>query len=259
MSNKVIAFAGADRRTGATTLAYSFFRRIARNNPNKQAVYLDLSEDSGIAEYLGSEYTNDIDDLMVLATSNRLQCSDIKACAVELDRNSWYVPGTTLSYEHSIAKRCDDVSKIIERASEVFDYTILEVGTSICDEVGEKLKDMNIPIVIVLEQEFRLLEKVVELVDSLSEDNRIIAINKFRDGVQFKSKDVDKRFKSRAIIEVGLDDGLTNNILVGKFRDEVEKNEQLNRANDVLMETLGIENNQEERGFFSRFIGGRKK
>ena len=259
MSNKLVIFGGSDRRTGTSTLAYSLFRRLAANEPDKSTLYIDLSEDSGIAGYLGVKYSTDIDDLVVLASSNRLESSDIKECSIEVAKNAWFLPGTSLSYRHSIAEKSRDVGDIIDKALEVFDFTVVEVGTGIKENIGEQLKSIGVPLVIVTEQDYKLLAKTKEVFEGVDENNRLIIINKFRDDIHFTTKDMTKEIPNKAILEMGFNTALVNNTLVGKFKEEVIKNNTLDTLNKNLMQAMGIEDKKERRGLFGRLWGGRKK
>ncbi|WP_321313962.1 hypothetical protein [Halarcobacter sp.] len=190
--NKIIAVSGISGGTGATTISMNAADIIARNNPSKNVLFIDLATTKAISNLFLSQ--NPIPNYSIIDLVN-MNDFDIKknmeVGLVKIRENFYGINGIQKHIDRDILEKEIFIEKMLDyilKASEHFNYIIIDAGISdatslkstIYDLVNEiwVLTEMTLPHVSKLKTFYSLMKRaglkdkvnfIVNRVNSLNE------------------------------------------------------------------------------------------
>lgn len=190
--NKIIAISGIAGGIGATTIAMNTADILARNNPSKNILYVDLSVTKAISNLFLSQNpipSHTIIDLVNFGDFNIQKNLDMGL--VKVRENFYSINGIQKHIDKDLIEKDNFIEKLLEyllKASENFNYIVIDTGTAdasalkstIFDLVNEiwVLTEMTLPHVSKLKTFYSLMKRaglkdkvtfIVNRVNSLNE------------------------------------------------------------------------------------------
>ncbi|WP_072679779.1 AAA family ATPase [Arcobacter sp. LA11] len=192
LDNKIIAVSGVSGGIGATTISMNTADIIARKNPSKNVLYVDLSTTKAISNLFLSQnpvpnYT--IIDLVNMSDFNIQK--NLEVGLVKIRENFYSINGIQKHIDKDLVEKDNFIEKLLDyllKASENFNYIIIDTGeadassmkSTIYDLVNEIwiLTEMTLPHVSKLKTFYSLMKRaglkdkvsfIVNRVNSLNE------------------------------------------------------------------------------------------
>ncbi|WP_320035943.1 AAA family ATPase [Halarcobacter sp.] len=190
--NKIIAVSGVSGGIGATTISMNTADIIARNNPSKNVLYIDLSTTKAISNLFLSQNPIPNHSIIDLVNMNDFNIKkNLELGLVKIRENFYSINGIQKHIDRDILEKEIFIEKMLDyilKASEHFNYIIIDTGisdasslkSSIYDLVNEIwiLTEMTLPHVSKLKTFYSLMKRaglkdkvnfIVNRVNSLNE------------------------------------------------------------------------------------------
>ncbi|PLY04802.1 MAG: hypothetical protein C0625_15600 [Arcobacter sp.] len=190
--NKIIAVTGVSGGIGATTVSMNAADLIARNNPNKNVLYVDLSTTKAISNLFLSQ--NPVPNYTIIDLVN-FGDFDIKKNLemglIKIRENFYSINGIQKHIDKDLIEKDNFIEKLLDyllKASDSFNYIVIDTGeadasslkSTIFDLVNEIwiLTEMTLPHVSKLKTFYSLMKRaglkdkvtfIVNRVNSLNE------------------------------------------------------------------------------------------
>lgn len=193
--NKIIAVSGVSGGIGSTTVAMNAADIIARNNPNKNVLYIDLSVTKGVSNLFLTQ--NPIPKYTIIDLINFGDFNIKKNMEIGLEKvreNFYSINGIQKHIDKDLLEKDSFIEKMLDyilKASETFNYIIIDTGkadasalkSTVYDLVNEIwiLTEMTLPHVSKLKTFYSLMkraglkEKVTFIVNRVNSLNEISA------------------------------------------------------------------------------------
>lgn len=190
--NKIICVSGVSGGTGATTISMNAADLIARNNPNKNVLYMDLSTSKAISNLFLTQNpipNTTIIDLVNFGDFNIKK--NLELGLVKVRENFYSINGIQKHIDKDLIEKENFIEKLLDyiiKASEHFNYIIIDTGeadasslkSTIYDLVNDIwiLAEMTLPHVSKLKTFYSLMKRaglkekvsfIVNRVNSLNE------------------------------------------------------------------------------------------
>ncbi len=190
--NKIIAVGGVSGGIGATTISMNIADLIAKNNPHKNVLYIDLSTTKAISNLFLTQNpipNETIIDLVNYGDFNLKK--NLELGLVKVRENFYSINGIQKHIDKDLLEKDNFIEKMLDyilKASDYFNYIIIDTGTAdasslkstIYDLVNEiwVLTEMTLPHVSKLKTFYSLMKRaglkdkvsfVVNRVNSLNE------------------------------------------------------------------------------------------
>lgn len=206
--NKIISITGISGGIGATTVSMNTADIIARNNPNKNILYVDLSTTKAISNLFLNQNPVPNQTIIDLINFGEFDIKkNLEVGLVKVRENFYAINGIQKHIDRDLLEKDAFLDKLLDyilKASEHFNYIIIDTGTAdasalkstIFDLVNEiwVLTEMTLPHVSKLKTFYSLIKRaglkekvtfVVNRVNSLNE----ISISDFDSIINTSSKD----------------------------------------------------------------------
>ena len=192
LDNKIIAVSGVAGGIGATTVSMNAADLIARNNPNKNVLYVDLSTTKAISNLFLSQNpvpNHTIIDLINFGDFDIKKNLDVGL--VKIRENFYSINGIQKHIDKDLIEKDNFIEKLLDyllKASDSFNYIVIDTGeadassmkSTIFDLVNEIwiLTEMTLPHVSKLKTFYSLMKRaglkdkvtfIVNRVNSLNE------------------------------------------------------------------------------------------
>ncbi len=191
--NKIIAISGVSGGIGSTTVSMNAADLIAKNNPNKNVLYVDLSTTKAISNLFLSQNpipSETIIDLVNFGDFNLKK--NLELGLVKVRENFYSINGIQKHIDKDLIEKDNFIEKMLDyllKASEKFNYIIIDTGeadasslkSTVYDLVNEiwVLTEMTLPHVSKLKTFYSLMkraglkEKVTFIVNRVNSLNEI--------------------------------------------------------------------------------------
>lgn len=190
--NRIIAVSGVSGGIGATTISMNTADIIARNNPNKNVLYVDLSTTKAISNLFLNQ--NPVPNVTIVDLVNMSDFNiqkNLEVGLVKVRENFYSINGIQKHIDKDLIEKDNFIEKLLDyllKASENFNYIIIDTGkadassmkSTIYDLVNEiwVLTEMTLPHVSKLKTFYSLMKRaglkdkvsfIVNRVNSLNE------------------------------------------------------------------------------------------
>ena len=192
LDNKIIAISGISGGIGATTVSMNAADLIARNNPNKNVLYVDLTTTKAISNLFLTQNPVPNYSIIDLVNLNDFNVQkDLENGLVKVRENFYSINGIQKHIDKDLIEKDNFIEKMLDyllKASEHFNYIIIDTGeadasslkSTIYDLVNEIwiLTEMTLPHVSKLKTFYSLMKRaglkekvsfIVNRVNSLNE------------------------------------------------------------------------------------------
>lgn len=192
LDNKIIAMSGVSGGVGTTTVSMNVADIIARNNPNKNVLFVDLSTTKAISNLFLTQ--NPVPNYTIIDLVNMHDFNiqkNLEAGLVKVRENFYSINGIQKHIDKDLLEKDNFIEKMLEyllKASEHFNYIVIDTGeadasslkSTIYDLVNEiwVLSGLTLPHVSKLKTFYSLMKRaglkdkvtfVVNRVNSLNE------------------------------------------------------------------------------------------
>ncbi len=171
--NNIIGIAGISGGVGTTTIAMNTADLIAKNCPDENVLFIDLSKTKAISNLFLTQNPIPKKTIIDLINSNKFDLEDNLENGLEKVRENFYsINGIQKHIDSDYMEQNIFIEKLLEyisKMSEKFNYVIIDVGmananklnTTIYDIVNELwlLSDMSLPHISKLKTFFSLMKR----------------------------------------------------------------------------------------------------
>jgi len=172
-NNKIIAISGIAGGVGTTTVAMNTANLLAQNTPNKNILYIDLSDTKAISNLFLGQNPLPKKTIIDLITSNAFDIdANLDNGLVKVRENFYAVNGIQKHIDSDFLEQDIFIEKFLEyisKVNEIFNYIIIDTGeadatslkTTVNDIANEiwVLTEMSLPHISKLKTFFSLMKR----------------------------------------------------------------------------------------------------
>lgn len=192
LDNKIIGFSGISGGIGTTTVSMNTADILARNCPDKNVLFIDLSTTKAVSNMFLSQNPIPEKTIIDLVNLNDFNLEkNLEMGMVKIRENFYSVNGIQKHIDRDILEKDDFIGKLLDfilRSSEYFNYIVIDTGTADSSELKSTtydvvnelwvLTEMTLPHVSKLKTFYALMKRaglkekvnfIVNRVNSLNE------------------------------------------------------------------------------------------